>query len=63
MTEQASDPKVKIQVLKSQAVRQAMFEILGEQREEIIKRAQAKLVAMGIQVKSDELGDAISHQG
>lgn len=43
-------------VLKSQAVRQAMFEIVGESRDEIIKRARAKLVAMGIQLADGDVG-------
>lgn len=44
----------KISMLKSQAVRQAMFEVLGEQRAEVVKRARAKLVAMGIEFSDDD---------
>lgn len=55
MTEQETDSVTKLNVLKSQAVRQAMFEILGEQRQEIVKRARAKLTAMGIEVSDEDL--------
>lgn len=47
--------KLRLNVMKSQAVRQAMFEIVGEQRDEIIKRARAKLVAMGIQLSDEDV--------
>ena len=43
-------------VLKATAVRQAMLEVVGEQRDEIIKRATAKLSAMGITVEASDLG-------
>jgi hypothetical protein len=48
------------QVLKSQAVRQAMFEVLGEQRDEIIKRARAKLVAMGVEFSDTDAQSVIT---
>lgn len=53
--EQQDDTNKKIMVLKATAVRQAMIEVMGEQREEIIKRAAAKLVAMGITVEAKDL--------
>lgn len=43
----------KNEVLKSQAVRQAMYEVVAEQREEIMRRARAKLVAMGVEFSED----------
>lgn len=46
----------KLNILKATAVRQAMHEVVGEQREEIIKRASAKLTAMGINVTPQDLG-------
>jgi ferritin-like metal-binding protein YciE len=48
------DQSERTQVLKSQAVRQAVFEILGENREEVVKRARAKLVAMGVEFSEDD---------
>lgn len=44
-----------IQILKTRAVRQAMIEVIAEQRAEIIKRAAAKLAAMGVTISPDEL--------
>lgn len=44
-----------IHVLKTTAVRQALFEVVGENRDEIIRRAAAKLQAMGVTVSEDEL--------
>lgn len=46
----------KLAMLKATAVRQAMHEVVGEQRLEIIKRAAAKLAAMGVDVKPSDLG-------
>lgn len=46
----------KVAVLKATAVRQAMLEVVGEQKDEIIKRATAKLSAMGITVEASDLG-------
>jgi hypothetical protein len=54
------DPAVKLHIMKSQAVRQAMFEVIGEQRLEIIKRARAKLVAMGVEITDEEITAAVS---
>lgn len=61
MTQQPMDPKTEI--LKSQAVRQAMVEIVGEQREEILKRARAKLVAMGVELSDEDALSAIPAAG
>lgn len=58
MNTQSVDEETKIQVLKAQAVRQAMCEVIAEHRQEIVDRAKAKLVAMGIEVKDDELTPA-----
>lgn len=38
----------KLMAMKAVAVRQAMFEIVSENRAEIVKRARAKLVSMGV---------------
>lgn len=45
---------VRVQIMRSQAVRQAMIEVVGEHREEIVKRARAKLVALGMTVEQSE---------
>lgn len=50
------DEKQKLDMMKITAVKQAMFEVVGEQRSEIIKRAIAKLSAMGITVKESDIG-------
>ena len=55
-----NDPeKAKLHVLKAQAVRQALIEVMQESRDEIIKRAMAKLTAMGIEVSEADLGAQI----
>ena len=48
--------KLRLHVLKAQAVRQATFEIIGESRDQIIKRARAKLVSMGVQLEDGDVG-------
>lgn len=50
--EQAS---LKLNVLKATAIRQAMIEVVGEARPEIIRRARAKLVAMGVTLSDEEV--------
>ena len=53
--EQQENPEaVKNNILKAQAVRQAMVEFIGENRTEIVKRARAKLVSMGIDLADEE---------
>lgn len=44
-----------IRTLKATAVKQAMFEVVGENRPEIVKRAAAKLKAMGVSVSESDL--------
>lgn len=56
MSDPQLDEQLKLKVLMATAIRQAMNEVIGEQREEIIKRARAKLSAMGIEVANAELG-------
>lgn len=56
-TPQELTEEQKLNALKAKAVKQAMFEVVGEQRKEIVRRAAAKLSAMGIAVEQDELGD------
>lgn len=51
---EVNEAVTKQNVLKAQAVRQAMFEVVSEQRAEIIKRARAKLTAMGIELTNEE---------
>lgn len=51
--------KLRMNVMKAQAVRQAMFEVVGESRTEIIKRARAKLVSMGIQLADSDVADQL----
>ena len=51
--------KQRLHTLKAQAVRQALIEVLSEQRAEIIKRARAKLTAMGVEVSEADLGAQI----
>lgn len=50
-----NEEKLKVQVIRAQAVRQATLEVLNENRTEILKRAKAKLVAMGMAVEEGEL--------
>ena len=52
------DPALKLAILKSTAVRQAMTEIVGEQRAEILRRARAKLTAMGVELSDEDLAQA-----
>ena len=47
-------PEQRLQVMKAQAVGQATVEVLSENRTEIVRRARAKLVAMGIPLSPDE---------
>lgn len=58
--ETSTEEQKKVHVLKATAVRQAMVEVLSEQREEILKRAAAKLVAMGVKVEAEDLDAQIS---
>lgn len=51
--------QLRVNVLKSQAVRQAMFEVVGEARDEIVRRARAKLVAMGISLSDLDVADQL----
>lgn len=53
--ENVSPEQAKLAAAKVRAVREAVFEVVGEQREEILKRARAKLVAQGIEVSEEEL--------
>lgn len=45
-----------LSVLKATAVRQAMVEVLAEQRDAIVHRARAKLTAMGVTLSDEEAG-------
>lgn len=46
--------KKAIEMLRATAVRAAMVEVVGENRAEIVRRARAKLVAMGVPVEQAE---------
>lgn len=50
-----TDEQKKLHLMKAQAVRQALIEVLSENRVEIMKRAAAKLTAMGIEVQASEI--------
>lgn len=52
--------KLKIKVLLSTAVTQAISELIAENRAELVQRARAKLTAMGVQVTEDELNAQLS---
>jgi hypothetical protein len=45
----------KLTILKSTAVRQAMCEVISEQRDEILTRARAKLTAMGVSIQDSDI--------
>lgn len=54
MSKQEKQSKEDIaQAMKSIAVNQAMTEVMEEHKEEILKRARAKLVAMGVDIAAD----------
>lgn len=57
MNSKHDDDKLKVHVMKAQAVRTAMAEVVSENRAEIIRRARAKLTAMGIALSAEELGE------
>jgi len=42
-------------LLQATAIRQAMVEVMAEQQPEIIRRAKAKLVAMGVTIEDAEV--------
>lgn len=46
--------KLKLAAARTHAIGEAMREVMSEQRLEIIKRARAKLVAMGIQLEPED---------
>lgn len=45
----------RIQLFKATAVRAVLSELIAEHRDEIIKRARAKLVALGIEFKDEDM--------
>jgi hypothetical protein len=52
---EALSKELQTKVLKASAVQAAMFEIIQENRSELIRRARAKLKAFGIEVPDEEL--------
>lgn len=46
--------KMELQIAKTKAVTEVMFEIMSEAKEEIVRRAQAKLIARGFLVEEIE---------
>lgn len=59
MNEQQKGQQPTLEVLKSMAISSAMFEILQENKEELLRRARMKLTAMGVDVQGDEFNSAI----
>lgn len=55
-----ADEKLRLQVLVNTAVRQAISELIGESREELIKRAKAKLIALGVSFDEKDLSAQLS---
>ena len=54
MSEQeVTNDTMKRNLIKAQAIKQATTEVIAENRVEILKRAKAKLVAMGMKVEDD----------
>lgn len=54
------DEQTKQTLMKAQAVRQATFEFIAENRAEIVRRAKAKLVAMGVNVEEADFETPVS---
>lgn len=46
--------KLEVLALRAAAVREAMLEVFNEHRDEIIRRAQVKLIAQGLPVEGLE---------
>lgn len=53
MTDQIDD-KTKVELIRRTAMAQATHEVIHEHKVEIIKRARAKLVAMGIELEPED---------
>lgn len=53
--QQDLDLQKRLVAARAHAIGEAMREVMGEQQPEIIKRARAKLLAMGIHVADDEV--------
>ena len=49
-----SEETKRVLAMRTQAVAEAMCEVVHEQQAEIIKRARAKLAALGIVLKDEE---------
>ncbi len=52
--EDLTEEQRKLQYQKIMAVREATFEVMSEQKDEVVKRARAKLVAMGVTLSEDD---------
>ena len=50
---------MKRNLVKAQAIKQATTEIIAENRDEILRRAKAKLVSLGMKVEDAEIGTNI----
>lgn len=61
MTEQQDqiNDTMKRNLIKAQAIKQATTEVIAENRDEIIRRAKAKLVSLGMKVEDNEIGTNI----
>lgn len=53
-----ADFQMKKQIMKAQAIRTSIFEVLKENQAEIVKRSREKLLAMGMNVDEGELSGA-----
>jgi hypothetical protein len=58
--EHVAQDKMRQRVLIAQATRAAIVEVIAENREDIIRRARAKLVALGVTFTEEELNAQIS---
>jgi hypothetical protein len=54
------ETQAKLAAARAHAIGEAMREVMGEQKFEIIKRARAKLVAMGIQLEPEDDNETLS---
>ncbi len=48
------DEKTRVALIRRTAVAQATQEVISEHKAEIVKRARAKLVAMGVQLEPED---------
>lgn len=56
MDEAAQSKELDLQLKKAKCIREAMSEVLSEQKREVIKRTVAKLKALGVEISPEEIG-------